>query len=54
MIMKIKAFTLAEAMVMIAVLGVITAATLPVLIKKDFKGNKKRVARSKFEKLYNT
>lgn len=35
--MKIKAFTLAEAMIMIAILGVITAAALPVLIKKDLK-----------------
>ncbi len=35
--MKIKAFTLAEAMVMIAVLGVITAVAIPTLVKKDFK-----------------
>ncbi|MBQ3102554.1 hypothetical protein IJC60_06085 [bacterium] len=35
--MKIKAFTLAEAMVMIAVLGIITAVALPTLVKKDFK-----------------
>ncbi len=35
--MKLKAFTLAEAMVMIAVLGVITAVALPTIVKKDFK-----------------
>lgn len=35
--MKIKAFTLAEAIVMIGILGVITAVALPTLIKKDFK-----------------
>ena len=35
--MKIKAFTLAEAIVMIGILGVITAVALPTLVKKDFK-----------------
>lgn len=35
--MKIKAFTLAEAMVMIGILGIITAVTIPTIVKKDFK-----------------
>ncbi len=35
--MKIKAFTLAEAIVMIGILGVITAVAIPTIVKKDFK-----------------
>lgn len=35
--MKIKAFTLAEAIVMIGILGVIMAVTIPTIVKKDFK-----------------
>lgn len=35
--MKTKAFTLAEAIIMIGILGIITAVTIPTLVKKDFK-----------------
>lgn len=35
--MKIKAFTLAEAIVMIGILGILTAVALPTIVKKDFK-----------------
>ncbi len=45
--MKIKAFTLAEAIVMIGVLGIITAVAIPTLVKKDFKTNTNIRAASK-------